>query len=288
MNLPSRQPILASLLVLLLALLACQTPQSTSSTPTSLPITPPAAGVSSAVIPTIPPVPPPSPTARPSSPQAETTHRIATHRIYGIAGFYDQQTSLSFVPRGVNYFILLPVSDHYENRLFGLGVYDHNRTLRDFTALSKAGYNTVRITLDGCTSGDGCIGLENDQGLNPTYLDNIVDLMKLAKETDLFLLLASENLPELGGYAANASQGSDPAFAPGRNAEYLTSDGIQAAQQYWTDLLTGLITPGCALRYCPRLGAARRAVLPVRPATLLAGGGIGYHCQWQDIRFIRF
>jgi hypothetical protein len=244
MNLPPRQPILASLLVLLLALLACQTPQSTSSTPTNLPITPPANETSRTSAPTSPPVILPSSTARPNSPQAETTHRIATHRIYGIAGFYDQQTSQSFVPRGVNYFILVPVSDHYENRLFGVGVYDHNRTLRDFTALSGAGYNTVRIILDGCTSGDGCIGLENNQGLNPAYLDNIVDLMKLAKETDLFLLLASENLPDLGGYAASAGQGSDPAFAPGRNAEYLTSDGIQAAQQYWTDLLTGLITRG--------------------------------------------
>ncbi len=241
MNFPRRQSILAALLVLLLAVLACQTPQTTSSTPTSLPITPPATGTSSVVIPTIPPVTFPSPTARPSSLQAETMHRIATHRIYGIAGFYDQQTSQSFVSRGVNYFILVPVSDHYENRLFGVGVYDHNRTLRDFTALSKAGYNTLRIILDGCTSGDGCIGLENGQGLNPAYLDNIVDLMKLAKETSMFLLLASENLPELGGYSANASQGSDQAFAPGRNAEYLTNSGIQAAQQYWTEILTGLI-----------------------------------------------
>jgi hypothetical protein len=244
MNLSHRQSILASLLVLLLAVLSCQTPQSTGSTPTSLPITPPAEGTSSITVPTLPPVTSPSPTARPTSPQSETPHRIATHRIYGIAGFYDQQTSQSFIPRGVNYFILVPVSDHYENRLFGVGVYDHNRTLSDFTALSRAGYNTVRIILDGCTSGDGCIGLENGQGLNPAYLDNIVDLMKLAKGSNLFLLLASENLPELGGYAALASQGSDPAFAPGRNVEYLTSNGILAAQQYWTDLLTGLIARG--------------------------------------------
>jgi hypothetical protein len=133
------------------------------------------------------------------------------------------------------------VLDHYENLLFGVGVYDHKRTQADFKALSAAGYNTVRIILDGCTSGDGCIGMENGEGLNPAYLDNIVDLMNLAKDTGLFLLLASEDLPELGGYYALANQGANQNFAAGRNAEYLTTTGIQAAQQYWTDLLTGLI-----------------------------------------------
>jgi hypothetical protein len=168
-------------------------------------------------------------------------HRIATHRIYGIAGFFDQVTSKSFIPRGANYFILVPVLDHYENRLFGVGVYDHNRTQDDFEALSAAGYNTVRIVMDGCTTGDGCIGLENGEGLNPAYLDNMVDLMNLAKETGIFLLFASEDLPELGGYNTLANQDSNQSFAAGRNAEYLTSAGIQAVQKYWTDLLIGLI-----------------------------------------------
>jgi hypothetical protein len=167
-------------------------------------------------------------------------HRIATHRIYGIAEFYDRNTSQNFIPRGVNYFILVPILDHYEDRLFAEGVYDHNRTLADFIALSEAGYNSVRIILDGCITGNGCIGLEDGQGLNPAYLDNIVDLMNLAKEANLFLLLASTDLPELGGYAALAIQGASASFAPYRNAEILTSDGIRAAQRYWADLLGGL------------------------------------------------
>ena len=88
----------------------------------------------------------------------------------------------------MNYFILVPILDHYEDRLFAVGVYDHNRTQADFAALSAAGYNTVRIILDGCTSGTGCIGVENEPGLNPAYLDNIADLMSLARENNLFLL----------------------------------------------------------------------------------------------------
>ena len=237
---PRSQSLLSIVIVLFIAILACKIPQTTSSTPTILPITP-------AVNPTsIPTASSPqsatatNPTSRPTSPPSVATHLIATHRIYGLAEFYDRATLASFIPRGVNYFILVPVLDHYEDRLFAIGVYDHNRTKSDFSTLSAAGYNTVRIILDGCTSGEGCIGVENGQGLNPAYLDNIVDLMNLARESDLFLLLTSKDLPDLGGYAALANQGSNVSFAPYRNAELLTSAGISTARKYWADLLGGL------------------------------------------------
>ena len=240
MILHPHKPILISLALLILSMLACQLPQTTGSTPTSFPITPPAGQTSVSPVPSQLLTKTDHPITSPTSPPAVDRHRIATHRIYGIAGFYDRVTSSSFIPRGVNYSILVPVLDHYENRLFGVGIYDHNRTQADFEILSAAGYNVVRIVLDGCTSGDGCIGLENGQGLNPAYLDHIADLMMLARDSNLFLLLASADLPELGGYANLANQGADPSFAPGRNAGYLTSAGIQAARQYWADLLGGL------------------------------------------------
>ncbi len=235
-----RQLPIAILIILILAALACALPQSGSSTPISLPKIPVTSQTS------IPPAPFPSlqastnPTSRPTSPPPVADHRIATHRIYGIAAFYDTLTFQNFVPRGVNYFVLVPVQDHYEDRVFAHGVYDHSRTLADFSALSAAGYNTVRIILDGCTSGDTCIGVQDGQGLNPAYLDNIVDLLNLAKEANLFVLMASQDLPELGGYAARANQDANTNFAAGRNAEFLTPAGIQAAQEYWSDLLGGL------------------------------------------------
>ena len=234
-----RQPITSIVILLILSILACQVPQTVSSTPTSLSITPAAARTNTATAPSTSPILSATPATRPTSPPTVVDHRIATHRIYGIAGFFDQETSQSFIPRGANYSILIPVFDHYEDRLFGVGVYDHDRTQADIKALYGAGYNTVRIILDGCTSGDGCIGIEDGEGLNPAYLDNIVDLMNLAKETGMFLLFASQDMPEQGGYKARASQAANPNFVQ-RNAEYLTSAGIQAAQTYWTDLLTGL------------------------------------------------
>ena len=238
---PPRQPIFSILILLILSILACQLPEDIASTPTSLPITPAAERTSPATASASPSVTLANPTARPTSLPAVPDHRITTHRIYGIADFYNLDTSQTFIPRGANYSILIPVLDHYEDRLFGVAVYDHNRTLADFKTLSAAGYNTVRIILDGCTSGAGCIGIEDGAGLNPAYLDNIVDLMKLAKETNLFLLFATNDLPELGGYQALANQGANQTFAAGRNAEILSPAGIQAAQKYWTDLLPGLI-----------------------------------------------
>lgn len=234
-------PALAVLLVLILTGLACQLPQTSTSTQTIQPITTATLGTSDVPVPTQTRVTRINPTAQATSARTRATHRIATHRIYGLAEFYDRQTSQSFVPRGVNYSIIVPVLDHYEDRLFGVGIYDHDRTESDFATLSEAGYNTVRIVLDGCTSGEGCIGLSDGQGLNPGYLDNIVDLMNLAKEENIYLLMAASDLPQLGGYAHLAEAGTNPSFAIGRNRVYFTPKGISATQTFWSDLLTGLI-----------------------------------------------
>jgi hypothetical protein len=228
------------LIPLILAALACTVPQTLAYTPTNHPLTTVTAQASQPTPTYSHATPAISPSARSTSPPPVADQLISTHRIYGIAEFYDTLSSQNFVPRGVNYFVLVPVQDHYEDRLFASDVYDHSRTRSDFAALSAAGYNTVRIIFDGCTSGDTCIGVQNGQGLNPAYLDNITDLMKLAKEANLFLLLVSSDLPDLGGYADLASQEASASFAAGRNAEYLTAAGIRATQRYWADLLGGL------------------------------------------------
>lgn len=184
----------------------------------------------------------PTPTTSPTPVAQAAAHIISTHRIYGLAGFYDHATAQTFIPRGVNYAFPVPVLDHYEDRLLAVGVYDHARTLADFSRLASAGYNAVRILFDACTSGDGCIGLPNGEGLNPAYLDNLADLIKLGRDAHLYLVLVSSGLPDLGGYAAMANQSASQQFAAGRNAATLTTTGIQAAQRYWSDVLVGLIT----------------------------------------------
>jgi hypothetical protein len=232
--------ILLTLLILIIASLACQLPETIASTATIVPVTADASPTHSTPTKTVQVQNSPVPVTPPMTPLAIPSHFITTHLIYGMAEFFNRASADSFIPRGVNYYLLVPVLGHYEDRLLAVGVYDHERTKTDFASLSSAGYNTVRILLDGCTSGNSCVGIEDGQGLNPAYLDNLVDLMHLAKDANLVILFSSQGMPELGGYAAMANADSGSTIAPGRNAQILTASGIRATQHYWSDLLFGL------------------------------------------------
>jgi hypothetical protein len=237
-------PVLMTLIIL--ASLACQIPETGISTPTNVPATLLALPTGIPTTRTMPLAILSSPTPHPTAPPAVAAQRIAIHSIYGLAEFYDRTTSANFIPRGVSYALLVPVLDHYEDHLLAVGIYDHNRTQADFATLSSLGYNTIRIIFDGCISGDGCVGMVDGQGLNPDYLDNLTDLLRLAQANHLLVLLASQGVSELGGYASLANQGANGSFGQGRNAQLLTKAGILASRKYWTDLIEGL-----ALRQAP-------------------------------------
>jgi len=228
-------------ILLILLTLACSVPQTATPTPSAIPVTPLGAGQTVTPASGTPTLLPTGFTPRPTAPAGTVAHRIGIRRVYGLAEFFDTQTGEHFIPRGVNYFYLVQALAHYEDRVFGVDVYDRTRVQTDFQRLSAAGFNTVRMFLDSCSSGPGCIAIEDGQGLNPAYLDNIVDVMHLAKENGLYLLLTSNDLPDQGGYAELANQGSNEQFAGYRNAYYLTQPGIQAHRNYWSDLLNGLV-----------------------------------------------
>src|SRR5512136_183383 len=120
-----RKPAFAAIALLILAMLACQLPQSTQSTPTQLHDTQVSRETSTAPSPSLIPTISNTPTMPPTPPPQVAEHSIAIHRIYGVAEFYNRQTKQGFIPRGVNYAVLVPVLDHYEDRLFAVGVYDH-------------------------------------------------------------------------------------------------------------------------------------------------------------------
>ncbi len=157
----------------------------------------------------------------------------------GVAEFFDRQTGEKFVPRGVNY-VFVPKNGTYSTLLLKVGVYDPQRTRQDFGRLASQGYNTVRVFLDHCNAGPGCIGDRDNVGLNPAYLDNIADMLAAARETGIYVLFTSNDLPDQGGYAEQANAQSGPTFAGYRNSYYLTPGAVQATRRYWRDLLTGL------------------------------------------------
>jgi hypothetical protein len=177
-------------------------------------------------------------------PTLAPVHPIQVRQVDGKAEFYDRRTGERFVPRGGNYFYIVPVSYGLEDRFFGVEVFDAKRVDADFAMLSERGFNTVRLFLDSCSRGRGCMGNPDGPGLNPPYLDNIVETIRLAKAHDLYLLLTSNDLPDLGGYAPASAGDVDEFFAPYRNSQYLTRAGIEAARTYWSDLLQALAERG--------------------------------------------
>ncbi|GAB4424335.1 MAG: hypothetical protein Kow002_13850 [Anaerolineales bacterium] len=204
----------------------------------------PVAQTDSTTRPSTPSAPPPSQSeTEPHQPQAE--HRIAVRQINGVGEFYDQQTGETFIPRGVNY-AFVPVGDSYTNLVLKVGIYQPHRTREDFSTLAALGYNTVRVFLDQCNRGPGCIGDEDNVGLNPEYLDNIADMMSAGRETGIYILFTSNDLPDQGGYAEQANLGSGGNFAGYRNSYYLRPQAITATRRYWRDLLTGLVERNAA------------------------------------------
>lgn len=166
-------------------------------------------------------------------------HRIGTRQVNGAAEFFNRQTGEKFVPRGVNY-VFVPQDGSYSALLLKDGIYDPSRTRRDFETLISQGYNTVRVFLDHCSAGPGCIGASDNSGLNPIYLDNLADMLAAASETGIQILFTSNDLPDQGGYAEQANEQSGPTIAGYRNSYYLTPGAVDATQRYWRDLLIGL------------------------------------------------
>lgn len=182
--------------------------------------------------------PPTESSIDPSQPQAE--HRIGVRQAQGVGEFYDKQTGEKFIPRGANYGFV-PLGDGYTNLLvLKVGIYDPARTRVDFAELAGLGYNTVRVFLDHCNQGMGCIGDADNVGLNPEYLDNIADMMSAGRETGMYILFTSNDLPDQGGYSEEANFGSGGNFSGYRNSYYLRPNAVTATRRYWRDLLTGL------------------------------------------------
>ncbi len=173
--------------------------------------------------------------------------RIAIRVVDGRGEFYNSRNGEPFVPRGVNY-VDFYRAEHggYEDRVMATNVYDPQRVRTAFQLLAQHGYNTVRIFFDTCGSGSFCIGNPNGNGLNLAYLDNMVDLMHIAGEEGIYLILTANSVPENGGYWAYFDQqiySADPRFGfeDYRNADWLHPAGVEIKRRFWQDLMAGMV-----------------------------------------------
>ena len=181
--------------------------------------------------------------------QAAVPNRIGIRTLDGRAEFFDMVTGERFTPRGVNYLEFSDVPGvGAEDWLLATGRFNPDAIRNAFQLLKGSyQYNTVRIFFDHCDSGEQCITQPGVPGLNPAYLDNLAQLIQIAAEEGIYLILTSNDLPDSSIYNDLAQRETGPDMYGYRNVHLLTGSGAEAARRYWEDLLTGLNERGAPL-----------------------------------------
>ncbi len=167
-------------------------------------------------------------------------HPIGIERREGTSIFIDGRSGATFSPRGTNYFNIVSTTDGFQDRFFHPDQFQITTIRENLRKLKGQGYNTVRIFLDTCNDDPECLGNFSSAGLNQKYIKNIATLMAMAEDEDIFLILTSNDLPDQGGYWELSNQGASEMIEGYRNAHYLTSQGVESAVNYWTDLMRAL------------------------------------------------
>ena len=144
--------------------------------------------------------------------------RIGVRQVDGVGEFYNRATGDRFVPRGSNYIDFKEVipGKLWEDYIFGAGTYQPEKVRAEFAKLADYGYNTVRLFFDHCYSGPLCIGRSNGDGLNPVFLDHMVEVMNIAADEGLYLILTANGVPLDGNYFGRFERqfNADPADSP--------------------------------------------------------------------------
>ncbi len=166
-------------------------------------------------------------------------HRIGIRTVDGKAGFYDKITDETFIPRGNNYVELRtdPMNVYLVSSLFSTSYHDPVDIAYDFERMQALGYNTARIFVDLCVLPD-CIGSISG-GLRDDYMDNVVELLELAKRYGIYALLTANWLPNYGGYL-DAHEPCRPDFDHG-NCLLLSEPGVAAYVRFFQDFVQGLL-----------------------------------------------
>jgi hypothetical protein len=170
---------------------------------------------------------------------------IAVRQQNGHGEFYTTRDGALFVPRGHDYLHFNPTMTRLMDGNVGYGrstlnstLYDPVRTEQAMVGMESQGYNVVRIFLDILQKGD--IGNESGTGLSQKYIANLVDFMMRAKAHNIYVLPIFSELPWAGGYRDFITGDLQTNFGT-YNIQILTTPGVKACQQFWTDLIDGLV-----------------------------------------------
>ncbi len=168
-------------------------------------------------------------------------HRIQVRVVDGVGEFYDTATGLRFVPRGMNYnrFLTSATGPVYDSVL-ATPLYEPATVDEDLAAMRSMGFNVVRIMIETCgVYADGCI-TGPDGRLNPAYMDNLVDFLDRAKAADLFVMIASNTLPDDSYWIHETAALVDSAFDSANN-EFLNPASVPFYVDYWQSVVQALV-----------------------------------------------
>lgn len=175
-------------------------------------------------------------------------HRIGVRVVGGLGEFYDRMTGSTFTPRGNNYTRLATLESFLggtseTHSTFNVGLYDASRVDLAFDQMQSAGYNVVRVFLEGC-----CVGSIGDPagGLSSGYLANLADSLEKAKAHNLYVIPTIQWTPYVPRYGDLVNQSCCTLFASA-NLYYLTEGGIAGNSLFWSDLIQGLTNEGAHL-----------------------------------------
>jgi hypothetical protein len=202
--------------------------------------------------------PAPDQTGAPQPTQAQTEvaepteiplaeHRIQVRVVDGIGEFYDTVTGEKFVPRGMNYNRFVTSVDGVVNdNVLSTTRYDPATVEADFAAMAALGFNVVRVMMETCgTYRTGCVQAA-DGRLNAGYFDNLADFLTRAKAHGLYVMVASNTLPD-DGYWINATATLQDEIFQSANNEFLNPAAVPIYVDYWESVVRAIIAAGAPL-----------------------------------------
>lgn len=163
--------------------------------------------------------------------------RIAVDRESTPAGFRVKETGKPFFVKGFNYVRLRRSHATFEAETETTSAYyDPERAESMLQTLQRFGYNTVRVFVCGRHRADpGIAGdFHSTRGLYRPYMENFVDFLHRARRHGVYVFPTFGD----GELPRNAYYQEKMRGAPGgKNAVYLTRQGIEAKKEYVTSFL---------------------------------------------------
>ncbi|GAC1653443.1 MAG: hypothetical protein NVS4B3_16540 [Gemmatimonadaceae bacterium] len=168
--------------------------------------------------------------------------QVGVRTVAGRGEFFDRLSRQPFVPRGSSYVRLAQLvnfdrSTTFYHSLFNVGVYDAGRAARALAQMEALKYNVVRVFIQGQTIGSLS---ERPSGLSSAYIANLADFIRRAQSHGVTVMITGGWLPETKPYWDLLVAQYGPTFQ-GSNLLILSPGGLEAARQFWPDLMRALV-----------------------------------------------